>query len=138
MRGFSAEEDASMIKTMALIFAGGAIGAVLRELLMLRVPNALDGFPLDILVANLVASFLLGWITALHRRKPALGDMNTFLGSGLAGGLSTFSSFAYGVSILMAASTNSAVVAATYVIVSLAGGYFAISFGLAVGEHRSM
>lgn len=124
-----------MIKTIVLIFAGGALGAILREILMLRVPKLLDGFPLDILVANLVASFLLGWITALHGRKTVSGDVNTFLGTGVSGGLSTFSSFAYGVSVLMAASATSAVVAAAYVAISLVAGYFAIAVGMAIGGH---
>jgi len=30
-------------------------------------PNPVDGFPLDILVANLVAAFLLGMVTTLHQ-----------------------------------------------------------------------
>jgi CrcB protein len=125
-----------MFKTIVLIFAGGAIGAVCRELLMLRVPNVLDGFPLDILVANLVASFLLGWVTALHARKSLSGDLNTLLGTGVSGGLSTFSSFAYGTSVLLLASTVGAVVAVAYVAVSLVAGYVAVSAGLAIGNRR--
>ena len=126
-----------MFKTIVLIFAGGALGAVLREFFMLRVPKLLDGFPLDILVANLVASLLLGWVTALHGRKVVSGDVNTLLGTGVSGGLSTFSSFAYGVSVLVAASAASAVVAAAYVAVSLVAGYLALSVGLAIGKHRA-
>jgi|SRR6478736_5599551 CrcB protein len=125
-----------MFKTIVLIFAGGALGAVLRELLMLRVPKLLDGFPLDILVANLVASLLLGWVAALHSRKLLSDGANTLLGTGVSGGLSTFSSFAYGVAVLMAASAAGAVVAAVYVAISLVAGYFAISVGLAIGRHR--
>lgn len=124
-----------MSKTMALIFAGGALGAVLRELLMLGVPKLLDGFPLDILVANLVASFLLGWVSALHGRKSVSDDTNTLLGTGVSGGLSTFSSFAYGVAVLMAATAAGAAVAAVYVAISLVAGYFAMAVGLAIGRH---
>ena len=126
-----------MLKTFAVVFAGGALGAILREVLMLRVPQLLDGFPLDILAANLVASFLLGWITALHGRKAVSGGVNTFLGTGVSGGLSTFSSFAYGVSVLMGASAASAVVAVAYVAISLGAGYLAITLGLAIGHRRS-
>ena len=46
-----------MIKIVTLVFAGGAVGAVLREFAMLTVPNLTHGFPLDILVANLLAAF---------------------------------------------------------------------------------
>lgn len=126
-----------MFKTIVFVFAGGALGAVFREFLMLGVPKLLDGFPLDILLANLIASFLLGWVTALHSRKAVSGDVNTLLGTGVSGGLSTFSSFAYGVSVLMSAFAASAVVAAGYVVVSLVAGYFAISVGMAMGSQRA-
>ena len=125
-----------MFKTIALVFAGGAIGAVLRELLMLRGPKLLDGFPLDILVANLVASFLLGWVTALHSRKWVSDGANTLVGTGVSGVLSTFWSFADGVAVLMAASAAGAGVAAVYVAISLVAGYFAISIGLTIGRRR--
>ena len=36
---------------------------MLREFVMLMAPNPVDGFPLDILAANLVAAFLLGLVT---------------------------------------------------------------------------
>ncbi len=58
-----------MVNVVMLVFIGGALGAVLREFSMLMVPNLADNFPLDILVANLVAAFLLGLVTSLHRRQ---------------------------------------------------------------------
>jgi CrcB protein len=56
-----------MLNLVVLVLVGGGLGAMLREFIMLMVPNLADGFPLDILVANLLAAFLLGLITALHR-----------------------------------------------------------------------
>jgi fluoride exporter len=58
-----------VVNIVILVFVGGALGAVVREFTMLMVPNLLDNFPLDILVANLAAAFLLGLVTALHRRQ---------------------------------------------------------------------
>src|SRR5271167_2085461 len=66
-----------------------------------------DSFPLDIVVANLVAAFLLGLVTALHRRQIVSEGAEMLVGTGIAGGLSTFSSFAYGTVVLMSASTAS-------------------------------
>lgn len=126
-----------MIKTAVFIFAGGAVGAILRELLMIVTPTMTHGFPLDILAANLVASLLLGFVTALHSRKLVSDSVNTLFGSGVAGGLSTFSSFAYGVTVLMAASSMSAIVAAVYVVISLMLGYLAVVFGLKIGRQQS-
>ncbi|WP_228411816.1 CrcB family protein [Entomomonas moraniae] len=45
------------------IFIGGALGAIIRELLMINIPSLSDSFPMDIFVANILAAFLLG-ITA--------------------------------------------------------------------------
>ena len=112
------------------VFVGGALGAILREFAMMMVPNLVDNFPLDILVANLVAAFLLGLVTALHRRQIVSEGAEMLVGTGIAGGLSTFSSFAYGAVVLMSASTASAVVASVYVVISLVLGYIAVTAGL--------
>ena len=118
------------------VFVGGALGAVLREFVMLAVPNLADGFPLDILVANLVAAFLLGLVAALRGRQLVSEGVYMLVGTGIAGGLSTFSSFAYAVAVLTTASTASAVVASTYVVISLVLGYVAVIVGLKLGKQR--
>ena len=100
-----------MMNIVILVFVGGALGATAREFAMLLVPNPTDNFPLDILVANLAAAFLLGLVTALHRRGVVSGSVNVLVGTGIAGGLSTFSSFVYGTVVLMSVSTASAIVA---------------------------
>ena len=48
------------------------------------------------------------------------------LGTGIMGGMSTFSSFVYGSIVLMQASTASAIVASVYVVTSLLFGDLAI------------
>ena len=90
------EGEMAVIKTLILVFVGGALGAILREFLMLMVPQGSRGFPLDILAANLVAALLLGLVARLNRRKVASDEVYALIGTGIAGGLSTFSSFAYG------------------------------------------
>jgi len=120
-----------------VVFVGGAVGSILREFTMLMVPNLADGFPMDILVANLVATFLLALVTALHRRQIVSDKTNMLIGTGIMGGLSTFSSFAYGSVVLMSASTASAIVASVYVVVSLVPGYIAVIVGLKLGGHGS-
>ena len=122
-----------MINFVILVLVGGGLGAMLREFVMLMVPNPVDGFPLDILVANLLAAFLLGVVTALHGRRVLSGDVYMLLGAGIMGGMSTFSSFVYGSVVLMHTSIASAVVALVYVVVSLVLGYFAIIVGEKLG-----
>jgi CrcB protein len=126
-----------VVRMIMLIFLGGALGAVLREFAMMGVPNPVDNFPLDILVANLAASLLLGLVTALHHRKVVSEHAEVLLGIGVAGGLSTFSSFVYGAVVLMSASTASAVVASAYVVISLLLGYLAVILGLKLGGQGS-
>jgi fluoride exporter len=103
----------------------------------LHSPVFADGFPMDILVANLVATFLLALVTALHRRQIVSDKTNTLIGTGIMGGLSTFSSFAYGSVVLMSASTTSAIVASVYVVISLVLGYIAVIVGLKLGGQGS-
>lgn len=126
-----------MINFVMPVFVGAALGAMLREFVMLMVPNLADGFPLDILVANLVAAYLLGVVAALHSRQVVSDDVNMLVGTGLTGGLSTFSSFAYGMAVLTTASTASAVVASAYVAISLVLGNVAVIVGLKLGGQRS-
>lgn len=122
-----------MVNTIILVFVGGAVGAMLREFVMLAIPPLHDGFPLDILVANLVAAFLLGLVTALHQRKVLTDGVNTMLGTGVMGGLSTFSSFAYGAFVLMSVDMTGALVSLVYVTVSLVFGFAAVMIGLKLG-----
>ena len=126
-----------MINFVMPVFVGAALGAMLREFVMLMVPNLADGFPLDILVANLVAAYLLGVVAALHSRQVVSDDVNMLVGTGLTGGLSTFSSFAYGMAVLTTASTASAVVTSAYVAISLVLGNVAVIVGLKLGGQRS-
>ena len=60
--------------------------------------------------------------------------VNSLMGTGIAGGLSTFSSFAYGVAVLATASAASALVASAYVVVSIVMGYIAVAAGLMLGR----
>lgn len=122
-----------MLRIVTATFIGGGIGALARELLMLGVRQGYDGFPLDILCANVVGSFVLGLAAALHARA-RIGDLaNTFVGTGFCGGLTTFSSFVYASVVLMAASTVQAVVAVIYIVVSLVLGYIAVRLGQRLG-----
>lgn len=124
-----------MIKIVTLVLVGGAVGAVLREFFMLMVPQGSRGFPLDILAANILAAFLLGLMAGLLTRKVVSDDLYALIGTGMTGGLSTFSTFAYGSSMLMSGSATSAVVALAYVVISLVMGYIAVVVGMRIVEH---
>lgn len=122
-----------MINAIILVSVGGAVGAMAREFLMLGVPDLAYGFPLPIFVANIVASLLLGLATGLHQRRVLSDDVNTLVGAGVMGGLSTFSSFVFGAVVLMKVSTSSAVGAMAYLAVSVIVGYAAVWMGMRIG-----
>lgn len=79
-------------RELGAIFVGGAIGTVARALLGTYLPTAAGGWPWATFLVNVVASFLLGYFTTrLLERLPPSSYRRPFLGTGICGGLSTFS-----------------------------------------------
>ncbi|EPL9569306.1 CrcB family protein [Providencia rettgeri] len=120
---------------MILVFIGGAIGAISRELLMVSVPTMNDHFPLDIFIANIIASLLLGIVAGLLMRKKIGQGMNAFFATGVMGGLSTFSSFVYGAVEIMKY-PGFFLVAVSYLVLSIIIGFAAIYIGYSVGNKQ--
>ncbi|HEM8291922.1 TPA: CrcB family protein [Providencia rettgeri] len=120
---------------MILVFIGGAIGAISRELLMVSVPTMNDHFPLDIFIANILASLLLGIVAGLLMRKKIGQGMNAFFATGVMGGLSTFSSFVYGAVEIMKY-PGAFLVAVSYLILSVVIGFAAIYIGYSMSNKQ--
>lgn len=116
-----------------VIFIGGALGAILRELLMVSIPSLSDSFPMDIFVANIAAAFLLGITAALFQQKRISKYANAFIATGIMGGLSTFSSFIYG-SLEIMQNPNRLWVGIFYIAISLVIGLMAVMLGLWLGK----
>ncbi|MCM1265253.1 MAG: fluoride efflux transporter CrcB [Candidatus Gastranaerophilales bacterium] len=78
------------------IFIGGAIGALFRYLIL----EMFKDFPYNIIgifIANMLGCFLIGFIAYLAvKRNNIIGiELKKFFTVGIAGGLTTFSTFAY-------------------------------------------
>ena len=79
---------------LAVIGAGGAIGAAARYGAGLAIPPHLDAFPVATFLVNVVGAVILGavaalptdWLSAHELTRPAIG-------TGFCGGLTTFSTF---------------------------------------------
>ena len=83
-----------MFTTLSLVALGGAIGASLRWLMgvaILRVTGPAD-FPVAILSANVLGSFLMGVFVVMAAHK-GLTHLSPFVMTGLLGGFTTFSAF---------------------------------------------
>lgn len=115
-----------VLRRAALAALGGTLGTAARLGLGMLIPDA----ALGVLAANLVGALLLGILTA---RLPA-PDLRILLGTGLLGGFTTYSAFTVDAVGLWGASP---VMAAGYVVVSIAGGLAAAALGLRLGRKRA-
>lgn len=110
---------------------GGIIGALLRYQVTKMINRRTDSsFPWATLLINLSGSFLLGWFTReLHRLFPQWHNIPfLFLGVGVCGAYTTFSTFSYeAVSLIRSREEMRAIV---YVALSCAGGLALCAIGL--------
>jgi CrcB protein len=118
-------------REIAAIFTGGALGTVARAVLAEGFPHSATAWPWPTFAVNIVAAFLLGYfVTRLQERLPLSSYRRPLLGTGLCGGLSTFSTMQ--VEILKMLSAHAWVLAAGYTAASIAAGYAAIHLATAL------
>lgn len=112
-----------------IVFAGGGLGAIIRELSMLMFGRYSASFPVDIFAANIIASFMLGLIVGLHQDRRASDHVVLLVSTGICGGMSTFSSFIYGAysEMMRPGELGLSII---YVITSLLIGYSVTWLGL--------
>jgi CrcB protein len=118
-------------RTVAAIFAGGALGTLARAALAEAFPHAATAWPWPTFTVNIVAAFLLGYfVTRLQERLPLSSYRRPLLGTGVCGGLSTFSTME--VEILKMLSAHAYGLAAGYAAASVAAGYAALHLATAL------
>ena len=118
-------------REIVAIFAGGAIGTLLRAGLAEAFPHPATAWPWPTFAVNIVACFLLGYfVTRLQERLPLSSYRRPLLGTGLCGGLSTFSTMQ--VEILNMINAHAWGLAVSYTAASVAAGYAAIYLATAV------
>src|SRR5436853_3272167 len=120
-----------------IVFAGGGIGAALRHGVNLASARLLGlSFPFATLFENVTGSLLMGLLTGYFAFRGGLPQhWRLFLATGILGGYTTFSAFSLDAALLY--ERDAIVLAAAYVLLSVAlsvGGLFA---GLALVRHFS-
>ncbi|MFN7151465.1 MAG: fluoride efflux transporter FluC, partial [Microthrixaceae bacterium] len=115
---------------LGLVIAGGAVGVLVRELLLLPVEASV--LPWATLAVNVAGSLLLGvvvgWLDDRHPRTRA------FLGTGVMGGFTTYSAFAVASSGFLGVGGVALGAAALLAAASIVGGVLAAFLGLVIGR----
>lgn len=118
--------------TVALLAAGGALGALARYGVATWVQRRTGpGFPWGTLVVNVLGSFALGVVFASVADHPWRPMVVTFVATGFLGDFTTFSTFAYEAAALGHARAWGRMTA--YLVVSVAGTVAAVAAGLVLG-----
>ena len=120
-------------REIAAIFAGGALGTLARAGLAEAFSHAATAWPWPTFGVNIAAAFMLGYfVTRLTERLPLSSYRRPLLGTGLCGGLSTFSTMQ--VEILNMIDAGAWSLAAEYTAASVAAGYAAIHLATALAR----
>ncbi len=122
-------EQGGVIRSIAAVAAGGALGSVVRYLMGVWFARAAGtAFPWGTLAVNLSGCIAIGIVAELAQRRLGLDPtLRLFLVTGLLGGYTTFSAFSY--EALTLGESGSPSRAIVYVLLSVAGGIAAAYAG---------
>jgi CrcB protein len=122
--------DAGLLGAVA---TGGVLGSLARYAVGLALPHTAGSFAWSTFVVNVTGSLGMGvlvvWVFSMAQPHPWL---RPFLGVGVLGGWTTFSSYALDVHTMVQAGHG--LVAAAYLVGSLVVGLVAVGLGITLGE----
>jgi CrcB protein len=111
-------------RELAAIFAGGFAGAIARAVLADALPAGPGEWPWATFTVNLAGAFLLGYaVTRLQERLPLSAYRRPFVGTGMCGALTTFSTLQLELLRMPAG------LAVAYASASIAAGFVAVAAG---------
>jgi CrcB protein len=118
-------------RELAAVFAGGAIGTLARAGLATVAASDPGRWPWPTFIVNIVGAFLLGYFaTRLLERLPVSSYRRPLLGTGLCGGLTTFSTMQ--VETIKMLEHHHYGLAVGYTVASIAAGLVAVYIATAM------
>ncbi len=115
-------------RELGAIYAGGVIGALARVGLTEAMPHGVDAWPWATFIANMIGAALLGWfVTRLGERLPPSTYRRPFLGTGICGALTTFSTLQ--LELFRMLEGGSAGLAFLYAAATILGGFACVHLG---------
>jgi CrcB protein len=118
-------------RELASIFAGGAVGALLRVAVTKLFPSGDTSWPWAVFAINVSGAFVLGYlVTRLQERLPLSTYRRPFAGTGFCGAYTTFSTMQLELFDMLRAHRYG--LAAGYAAASLACGYLAVYAATAI------
>jgi len=123
------------MKILSVVF-GGFIGAITRYGIGEWIPTS-NSFPLGTLLINLLGCFFLGWfLTLIIIRKKIRTEYTLFIGTGLIGSFTTFSTFSVETILLLQNGflLNGALYILTSILFGLLLAYLGVKLAMTSGE----
>jgi fluoride exporter len=115
-------------RELGAIYAGGVLGALARVGLSEALPHGAGGWPWATFVVNMVGAALLGWfVTRLGERLPPSTYRRPFLGTGICGALTTFSTLQ--LELFEMVEGGDLGLAVAYAAATLIGGFACVHLG---------
>jgi fluoride exporter len=121
-------------RKLAAIYAGGVVGALIRVGLAQAFPPGPGAWPWPTFAVNMVGALLLGYFFALLRDHPEESLAHPFLGIGICGTLTTFSTVQLELFDLVDEGHTG--LAAAYCAATLAVGFLCVRLGIGLEERR--
>ena len=113
-------------RELAAIFVGGCVGTVARGLLARAWETHPGTWPWATFAVNLFGAFLLGYlVTRLQERLPLSAYRRPFLGTGLCGALTTFSTMQ--IELVRMLENGASGLAVAYAAASIAAGFLMVA-----------
>jgi len=124
-------------RELLAIYAGGVVGALARVAIAQAAPPGAASWPWATFAANMVGALLLGYfVTRLQERLPPSSYRRPFLGTGLCGALTTFSTLQLELFSMLDA--GHLALAAAYAAATLAGGFACVHLTTAAVRRTRM